>query len=128
MAKRLIDANALIEYANNQKDKSITANDIARFPTAYDNNWHFVYKDKDDLPQAYKDCIVLRYSDDYADLYGKQVTSIYKLEILSLFRADREDDETSEWVGEGWSDSNEEFYPDEEIYAWKYIDLPEELK
>lgn len=29
---RLIDANALCEYSNNQKDKSISANDIMRFP------------------------------------------------------------------------------------------------
>lgn len=29
----LIDANALCEYANNQKNKTIDANDIMRFPT-----------------------------------------------------------------------------------------------
>ena len=32
---RLIDANALMEYCNNLKDKTIDANDIARFTTAY---------------------------------------------------------------------------------------------
>lgn len=32
---RLIDADALTEYCNNLKDKTIDANDIARFPTAY---------------------------------------------------------------------------------------------
>lgn len=31
---RLIDADALINYCNNLKDKMISANDIARFPTA----------------------------------------------------------------------------------------------
>ena len=31
---RLIDANALLEYCNNQKHKIVDANDIARFPTA----------------------------------------------------------------------------------------------
>ncbi len=31
---RLIDADALINYCNNLKDKTIDANDIARFPTA----------------------------------------------------------------------------------------------
>lgn len=31
---RYIDAWKLIEYANNQKDKTVDANDIARFPTA----------------------------------------------------------------------------------------------
>lgn len=30
---RLIDADALCAYANNQRDKSIDANDIMRFPT-----------------------------------------------------------------------------------------------
>ena len=30
---RLIDADALMNYCNNQKDKTIDANDIARFPT-----------------------------------------------------------------------------------------------
>ena len=30
---RLIDADALIEYCNNQKVKTVSANDIARFPT-----------------------------------------------------------------------------------------------
>lgn len=31
---RLIDADALMDYCNNMKDKTIDANDIARFPTA----------------------------------------------------------------------------------------------
>lgn len=30
---RAIDADALCEYANNQRDKTIDANDIMRFPT-----------------------------------------------------------------------------------------------
>lgn len=30
---KLIDADALCEYANNTKDKTIDANDIMRFPT-----------------------------------------------------------------------------------------------
>lgn len=30
---RLIDADALIEYCNNQKVKTVSANDIARFPS-----------------------------------------------------------------------------------------------
>ena len=33
MKPRLINANALIEYCQNQKDKKIDCNDIARFPT-----------------------------------------------------------------------------------------------
>ena len=31
---RYIDADKLMNYANNMKDKTIDANDIARFPTA----------------------------------------------------------------------------------------------
>ena len=44
---RLIDANALMEYCNNLKDKTIDANDIARFPTAM--GWISV---KDRLPES----------------------------------------------------------------------------
>ena len=33
---RLIDANALMEYTQNLKSRTIDCNDIARFPTAYD--------------------------------------------------------------------------------------------
>ena len=32
--RRYIDADKLIEFANNMKDKTIDANDIARFPAA----------------------------------------------------------------------------------------------
>ena len=32
--RRYIDADKLIEFANNTKDKTIDANDIARFPAA----------------------------------------------------------------------------------------------
>ena len=31
---RYIEVNALMNYANNQKDKTIDANDVARFPRA----------------------------------------------------------------------------------------------
>lgn len=44
---RLIDANALMEYCNNLKGKTIDANDIARFPTAV--GWISV---KDRLPKS----------------------------------------------------------------------------
>lgn len=40
---RAIDADALCEYANNQRDKTIDANDIMRFPTV---------RLSDDLPTA----------------------------------------------------------------------------
>lgn len=32
--KRYIEVNALMEYCSNQKSKTISNNDIARFPTA----------------------------------------------------------------------------------------------
>lgn len=35
---RLIDADALMEYVLNLKDKMIGCNDIARFPTTYDTD------------------------------------------------------------------------------------------
>ena len=50
---RLIDANALMEYCNNLKDKTIGANDIARFPTAV--GWISV---KDRLPEIGAKCLV----------------------------------------------------------------------
>ena len=44
MQVRLIDANALMDYCNNLKDKTIDANDIARFPTAVGliNNYEWI--------------------------------------------------------------------------------------
>jgi hypothetical protein len=47
---RPIDADALMEYCNNLKDKTIDANDIARFPTAC--GWISV---KDRLPEEHAD-------------------------------------------------------------------------
>ena len=35
MEKRYVNRDKLIEYANNQKNKCIDANDIARFPLEY---------------------------------------------------------------------------------------------
>ncbi len=52
---RLIDADALINYCNNLKDKTIDANDIARFPTAV--GWISV---KDRLPEKYGHYLVIR--------------------------------------------------------------------
>ena len=61
MKKRLIDANALMEYCNNQKDRTIDANDIARFPTAV--SWISV---KDAIPDEYADVlIVCHYRKNY---------------------------------------------------------------
>lgn len=53
---RLIDADVLMEYCNNQKGKTIDANDIARFPTAV--GWISV---KERLPGKDKDVIIYGY-------------------------------------------------------------------
>ena len=50
---RPIDADALMDYCNNLKDKTIDANDIARFPTAV--GWISV---KDRLPEDESDVLV----------------------------------------------------------------------
>lgn len=50
---RLIDADALMDYCNNQKSKTIDANDISRFPTAI--GWTSV---KDRLPEDEDDVLV----------------------------------------------------------------------
>lgn len=45
---RLIDADALMEYCSNQKTKTITNNDIARFPTVSTDRPHGEWIDKGD--------------------------------------------------------------------------------
>lgn len=50
---RLIDADALMDYCNNQKGKTIDANDIARFPTI--GGWISV---KDHMPERGTLCLV----------------------------------------------------------------------
>ena len=45
---RLIDADALIEYCENQKSKTISNNDIARFPTVSPDRPHGEWIDKGD--------------------------------------------------------------------------------
>lgn len=47
---RQIDADALMNYCNNQKDKTIDANDIARFPAV--GGWISV---KERLPEEHAD-------------------------------------------------------------------------
>jgi len=42
MKPRLINANALMKYCQNQKDKKVDCNDIARFPTYPTMEWHKV--------------------------------------------------------------------------------------
>lgn len=44
---RLIDANALMEYCSNQKTKTISNNDIARFPTVQADRPHGEWVDED---------------------------------------------------------------------------------
>lgn len=42
MKPRLINANALMDYCQNQMAKKIDCNDIARFPTYPTDKWHKV--------------------------------------------------------------------------------------
>ena len=63
---RLIDANALMEYCNNLKDKTIDANDIARFPTAV--GWISV---KDRMPEIRR--AVLGRSPQYNNIWAVTV-------------------------------------------------------
>lgn len=44
---RLIDADALMEYCSNQKTKTISNNDIARFPTAQADRPHGEWYNRD---------------------------------------------------------------------------------
>lgn len=44
---RLIDADALMEYCSNQKTKTISNNDIARFPTIQADRSHGEWVDED---------------------------------------------------------------------------------
>ena len=60
MKPRLINANALMEYCQNQIDKKIDCNDIARFPTYPTMEWHDLRKNPKDLPEGHK--IVLNQS------------------------------------------------------------------
>lgn len=73
---RMIDANALMDYCNNLKDKTIDANDIARFPSAV--GWISV---KDRLPEDEGDVIV----------YGVSPRGRKKTAIMNYlaFEADR---------------------------------------
>ena len=73
---RSIDADALMDYCNNQKDKTIDANDIARFPTI--GGWISV---KDRLPEDEGDVLV----------YGVSPRGRKKTAIMNYlaFEADR---------------------------------------
>ena len=82
---RLIDADALINYCNNLKDKTIDANDIARFPTV--GGWISV---KDRMPPPGKVLLVAR---KYKEPGKKEIRYVEMGELM--------DDCT--WV----SDSNE---------------------
>lgn len=52
----LISRQALCEYALNQKDKSVTPNDIMRFPSAQPEQQWVLVKEK--LPEEDKDVLV----------------------------------------------------------------------
>lgn len=73
---RPIDADALMDYCNNLKDKTIDANDIARFPSVV--GWISV---KDKLPEDEGDVLV----------YGVSPRGRKKTAIMNYlaFEADR---------------------------------------
>ena len=60
---RLIDADALMAYCNNLVDKTIDANDIARFPTA--SGWISV---KDKVPES-NEIVLVSAQDKDGDRY-----------------------------------------------------------
>ena len=83
---RMIDADALMEYCNNQKDKTIDANDIARFPTIggwISTNDRMPEKDKDVLVWLYGDYCIGRYDQDPDNLQMR-----WKFESFNLYEDD----------------------------------------
>lgn len=75
---RLIDADALMEYVLNLKDKMIGCNDIARFPTAYDTG--------NVIEQLENEAVNMAefFTDDYRDDYyrGAYAAYCYAIEIV----------------------------------------------
>lgn len=75
---RLIDADALMEYVLNLKDKMIGCNDIARFSTAYDTG--------NVIEQLENEAVNMAefFTDDYRDDYyrGAYATYCYAIEIV----------------------------------------------
>jgi hypothetical protein len=103
---RLIDADVLMEYCNNQKDKTIDANDIARFPTV--GGWISV---KDRVPESGKHVLA---TCEIKSLYGyknRYVCEAFYAEEYSIpegkypedtdcYDYNEEDDEY--YLKEGW--------------------------
>lgn len=109
MKQRLIDANALMEYCNNLIDKTIDANDIARFPTAV--GWISV---KDRLPEKDGKYLVCVGDSGY-----------YK---IAAFSTDKTKENTYTERGYGWSDYDCDygFYEVKRVTHW--MPLPEPPK
>lgn len=108
---RLIDANALMEYCNNLKDKTIDANDIARFPTA--DVW---YRLEEKLPAQHEKVLVAYYVQNDDD------DRIYCMEIASL------DGEDWEWDNPDGHCFVMAFDHCSGIYAWTPLPEPPELE
>lgn len=102
MKPRLINANALMEYCQNQRDKKIDCNDIARFPTYPTDEWHYV---KDELP---------RKSDSTL------------CELIPVFVAVKVGYKVSTY-GTYWNLKLGKFECLDEVYAWCYSPEPPEL-
>lgn len=102
---RPIDAYALMDYCNNQKDKTIDANDIARFPTvAKDINVHDKWISvKDRLPESNG----VRYegileSSDIVLVYGMDSDGGYGFGV-GVYVYDTESPKYSGWNGDMYS-------------------------
>lgn len=110
---RLIDADELIKYTNNQKNKSISANDIAKFPTVIDTSWHT--SDKDNLPDKLQtECLCIYLTDDNSPT------------PIKLYLAENYDENKDETVLE-WTDYDNKVYNKEEVLAWRYAECPKEF-
>lgn len=110
---RLIDADELIKYTNKQRNKSITADDIAKFPTVIDTSWHT--SNKDNLPDKLQtECLCIYLTDDNS------------FTPIKLYLAEKYDENKDETVLE-WTDYDNKVYDKERVRAWRYTECPKEF-
>ena len=91
----LISRQALCEYALNQKDKSVTPNDIMRFPSAQsEQQWHPITEKP---PRGNKDLILKIY--DKRNLFYYYHMGFYSVEEYRTYNFFWQYDEDLEVVG-----------------------------
>ena len=115
---RLIDANALMDYCNNLKDKTIDANDIARFQTAV--GWISV---KDRMPELCTSVLCYAEPKDFFNEAGKldpELVVCFRFVPLA-FKPRRKCDLDERW-SEPWPHFNLEY----KVTHW--MPLPEPPK